>query len=561
MPVFTPNITERFIYTDFINMMNIRAFTTLNIYVNSVTGLNSGQGRGSSPRTAYKNLKFALNDAMTLMNKSQVVIHLAGADPHILDDGFVFPEILSPDEVTLDPAPTFGFDKRAPLVLRADPTLVATIAAIDIVSQADNAFSGLKEITTTGGLTPSAFAGKWMLDATGALARISDNDATIIYLCYAGVNLTGPLLVYGEGATVASANPLSLNSTIVLRGGAAPIILEGLAVSATAGGAAVEVGPNQQAILIACDIEKLSAGGGGLNTGLTGQSSVELTACKVTDWQLQGAKLHITSCYSESGRFQGSPQSSEADVLGCFFHDMFGPLFFTAAGSLSRLQVNFSKVDMARSNPGIRMSGGVLKCSNVDIANNANIGILLQNRCVASLNDVKSSLPNQNTGLNVQQSTVTVDNGTDLAGTTQDLKVGSLVIGTWAANFRAGTAPFGVNDPQSNALVFEPGVALSTAPQNAVRTTLLPVDSATKADQNILADASLNPITVVLPDPPTCEGLELTIKKIDATANPVIVSGGVFSIDAALTFPMAAQFDSITVVASATAWHIKALIP
>ena len=561
MPVYTPNITERFIYTDFVNVMNIRDFTTLNLYVNSVTGKNSGLGRGGSPSSAYKDLKFALNDAMTLMNKSMVVIHLAGADDHVLDDGFVLPEVLSPDEVTLDPAPTFGFNKRAPLVIRATPTLVATIAALDIVSQADNAFSGLKEITTTGGLTPSAFAGKWMQDANGVLVRIIDNDATVIFLCYAGIDLTGPLLVQTEGATIVSSNPGGLNSTIVLRSSTAPIILEGIAVEKTLGGAAIEAGPNQQAILIACTVEKLSVGASGFNSNLSGQAMVELTACNVTDWNLNRSNLTITSCLSNNGRFSGVPAGSEVLAIGSYFHHMFQPLFFSSGFGPSLLRLINCKVDEARSNPGIKMFGGALNLSTVDVANNASNGILLEGGCNAILSTVKSSLANNQTGLSVQHATVTVNSGTDLAGSSEDLKVGALVIGTWAANFRAGSAPFGVNNAQSNSLVIEGGAGITTAPQGAVRATVATSVTATKADQTILADATAGAVTVTLPSPVTCLGQEFTIKKTDVSINSVTVDGGAFFIDAALTKVLAAQYSSVTLTASATAWQIKAQIP
>lgn len=73
----------------------------------------------------------------------------------------------------------------------------------------------------------------------------------------------------------------------------------------------------------------------------------------------------------------------------------------------------------------------------------------------------------------------------------------------------------------------------------------------------LLADASGGAIVITLPNPLTWTDKWLTIKKTDATANVVTVTGGVgVLIDGAGTQSIAYQYDAITVVSDGTNWAI-----
>ena len=73
----------------------------------------------------------------------------------------------------------------------------------------------------------------------------------------------------------------------------------------------------------------------------------------------------------------------------------------------------------------------------------------------------------------------------------------------------------------------------------------------------ILADAAAGAVTITLPNPLAWTNKWLTIKKTDATANVVTVTGGVgVLIDGAGTQGIAYQYDAITVVSDGTSWAV-----
>jgi hypothetical protein len=69
------------------------------------------------------------------------------------------------------------------------------------------------------------------------------------------------------------------------------------------------------------------------------------------------------------------------------------------------------------------------------------------------------------------------------------------------------------------------------------------------------ADATAGVVTVNLPTPGV-PGDVVRVKKMDATANAVTVSGNGLNIDAAATYPLPAQWDVLTVVRGTTQWLV-----
>lgn len=72
----------------------------------------------------------------------------------------------------------------------------------------------------------------------------------------------------------------------------------------------------------------------------------------------------------------------------------------------------------------------------------------------------------------------------------------------------------------------------------------------------ILADASKGDLYVDLPDPSTCEGLQITIKKMDHFSNRVIVDAGQHLIEGDITFILSEQFDTVVIFARGNSWWI-----
>lgn len=87
-------------------------------------------------------------------------------------------------------------------------------------------------------------------------------------------------------------------------------------------------------------------------------------------------------------------------------------------------------------------------------------------------------------------------------------------------------------------------------PSVTLRTVKL-ADTAVVTDAVLLADATLAPFTITLPDPVRVQGAAFTIKKVDATANAVTVGA---TIDGTLNPTLTVQYQSISVQSDGTAY-------
>jgi hypothetical protein len=70
------------------------------------------------------------------------------------------------------------------------------------------------------------------------------------------------------------------------------------------------------------------------------------------------------------------------------------------------------------------------------------------------------------------------------------------------------------------------------------------------SDNCILGDATGGIITLTLPTPAAAAGLVFNFKKIDVSANTVIINAGSYTIDGANTFNLSSQYDAITLVSN-----------
>lgn len=104
----------------------------------------------------------------------------------------------------------------------------------------------------------------------------------------------------------------------------------------------------------------------------------------------------------------------------------------------------------------------------------------------------------------------------------------------------------------SGALKLQSGISYFS-----IRTVSL-TSSLNQWDSTILASASLNDISIRLPDATTVfAGTQYNIKKIDASVNQVVVSGsGTQLIDDATTHTLTTQYQSITIQNSGSNWYI-----
>ena len=538
-----------------LSTVDTKTLQTMNLYVNSVTGVDGGPGRGTSPSFPYKNIEVALKKAFALSIKFQVIINLAGALPHGLDDGYVLPMTSSADQVTTAPVPSFGLTQQAPLVIRATPIVLATLVSGAIVSQTNNVISGLKEITTTGGFVPGIYDGKWIRDASGTLARILNNTTTVINICYAGPDLVAPLVVQGAGAVLTPAVIGSSNPTVVMRGGSAPIILFGVDVVATTGpgGGAVQVGPNQQAIFVACDIPSMELGCGHA-TEICGDAAIEAIACKLGSMAAPQAEVNLQKCLMTGGSFTDVSQKTSVFATACAFTGMLSPLFFDGVNGVGLFQGTNLLVTGGVGN-NIQMSGGKLELTTCDVSLAGDNGIWLADGCIARLFGVDTSPfgDNSTTGLVCIVSSRASIEATAVRGASGDLAVGSLPVQSWG-DFHLGFVPFTRSSAADNAAVYESTLGTSQ--------DLVTITSSTPVFLNpdfkvVLVDALLAAKTVLLPPLASCFGRSYTIKKIDASIFVVTIDGfGGETIDGLPTRPLSVQYETMTVIAGFTEWSI-----
>jgi len=79
-------------------------------------------------------------------------------------------------------------------------------------------------------------------------------------------------------------------------------------------------------------------------------------------------------------------------------------------------------------------------------------------------------------------------------------------------------------------------------------------DYAASSNEFILAKASANPITITLPTP--AANLRVAVKKVDDTANEVIVDAGTSKIDGATTKTLKTQYEAYAFYCNGSEWFI-----
>lgn len=89
--------------------------------------------------------------------------------------------------------------------------------------------------------------------------------------------------------------------------------------------------------------------------------------------------------------------------------------------------------------------------------------------------------------------------------------------------------------------------------------TITATDSVSTTDSTILCDATAGALTLNLPAASAGNKRVLHVKKIDASANAVIIDpNGAETIDGAATRALAAQWDAVTLQSNGTAWFVIA---
>lgn len=557
MTTLTPNLTIPNIYTQRINLIKgASTITRIEVYVNSVTGSDaSNRGGRLAP---YRSLEFALRDVFELLATRQMVrIHLAGSNPHVLSAGLVFPQVMSPDEITLD-AEQALWDEQAPLVIQGDPELLYTVEASQILSQVPDPVSGLIVMTTTYLLGLNVLRGKFAIDSLGNIAAIAGNVNTTIQLCES-TPMTGPLRIYDSSVNIISpAAPGAPTPTVNLRGGSAPIIFQGVKIIGTSGGA-VGLAQGVSALFVGCELDDVVLAMARYE--LANEGAVRISGSKVGGLSSYSGSFLLENTFQTGNMDQINPMT-RIEAIDSIFGES-SPVGFGVSTEMSVNSLVMTNCEILNgSSQGIRMVHGLVYLTNVKISNCNDAGLQLEQNASGFV----QTLGGEANGAGVialTGSTLFVSADTNInEGDTNELIVGVNPALNWL-DFFDGDAPHSSRDSSHGAAVYQQGEGLNTgaAPREAGRDTegdtqVLP------SDQFLYATTNGAAAVITLPPLALNRGRSFTIKKVDAAAEQVEVTANAEdSIDGAAMVALVNQYDGVTVTAppTGTDWSITAI--
>lgn len=92
----------------------------------------------------------------------------------------------------------------------------------------------------------------------------------------------------------------------------------------------------------------------------------------------------------------------------------------------------------------------------------------------------------------------------------------------------------------------------------ATKVVSITADHTMGSEAIVMASPTITGLTVSLPDPSTCEGRQITVKKINGGGGSVTVSAGTGAIDGVPTYVLAVQYDFVCVISDGNDWFIVA---
>lgn len=502
------------------------AADSFNAFVDNVTGDDQGFGRG--PASApYFSIQQALKDASVSSRQEQMVIHLVNTGvPYVLPDNYVFPPIASPDSIVLDATLANGFTRLAPLVITAPPVVQQVIAAIDIVSQIPDAVSGLVPIITNLVLVPNAWLGLFIVDSATPpnVVAIRDNDATTIFADTAAA-LTAPFTVYARGATIAPTTPglVTGGPTIVLQGGTAPVIFEGVNITPNTFAGAVRAAQPGAALFLACNVPSLDIGGQQLGAA-NPPGFVELHACAALNLSLNAGKLAVrNSVFLTGGLTSAIQKGFIATAIASSFVAPGRPLFSDNTNTAADMTLTNVEIINAAAR-SLLGSSNVANLTNVNITGSTQEAIELREGAQWTMATVGGS-GNLSKGLRVTSGALALIASTvNVPGAAgADVTVEGLPDVSWT-NLRLGSAPFGVKGPGGSAVVQVLGID-SIQPAAGILTTTTTPLAVSKAMATVLLDTTAGAKIENLPTIASCRGQKFgPFVKITADVNTATIT-------------------------------------
>lgn len=541
MPTLIPNITIPNVYTQRINLFKgFPAPQRINIYVNSVTGSDGSKGSQSFP---YRTIERALHDAFELLSTRQIFqINIAGASPHILPANLIFPQVGSPDEITVDPAQPF-WDTQAPFIIQGIPALLYTISAAQVLSQVADPSSGLIVLTTTYLLAPNVLQGKYIVDALGNIASIASNAGQTINLCDS-MPMVAPLKVYDSSVnTIAPAVPGALTPTVNLRGSTAPIIFQGVKITGTAGGA-IGLGQGVSALLVGSDVDSVVLAMA--SHELSNEVSIRFSGCKIGKLSGHSGAIKMENSL-QTGIVSYLTPMTRLEANDSVFESS-SPVGYGVDSEMSVNSLVMKNCEVLNATAhGVRMVHGVVHLTNLKISNSVDAGFQLEQNASGFARTIGGSGNGAGivalTGASLAVSSDTTIN----AGGVNELVVGVNPAIQWTTLF-GGAAPHSSRDSAQGASVYQEGESPTSAGAPRGAGTEVTGDyTVIPSDQAIYAITAGVPSTISLPPLDLNRGRTFTIKKMDAAVDAVIIAAFAGDlIDGALTYSLLNQFNSVT---------------
>jgi hypothetical protein len=322
------------------------------IYVRTTGSDVTGNGSLATP---YRTLLYAARTLPTVFHNGQYIIDITGIT-EIMDNA-TFPDFYTPDYYSFNWP---GIDFRAwwydgSVSVISMPTVLETVAAIDIASQVQNPSSELVTTTVNGvawGI--DIYKGKYLIDADGFYACIASNTADTLETT--GINvMTGPLDIVDLTAELHNNNVGAWQPTLNIRASRAPLTFSGIKFTADAAPPTPSLGVDDlgSALFSMCNIDGLTSRACG---------SMLFSCCYFTGANDFRAQQVSVSGFLEACTFPNLDSECDRGSIN------FGPLVARACGPLGHVlydehvengvfYIHNARIDLA-TGYGVAFAGG-----------------------------------------------------------------------------------------------------------------------------------------------------------------------------------------------------------
>jgi Right handed beta helix region len=409
---------------------------THTIYARPGGSDTTGDGTLGNP---YATFTRALRDVPLVIRNAYYIVDITGVT-EALPDGWTMPAFSGFTDTAPDLAPPSpGIDVVNALTIRAIPTVIQTITAAHILSQAADPKTGLTTVHTNLTLTPHALKGKLIVGITDYdYGVVIDNTATDIETTCTGTFTPGDLYVTTQSGILTNHTANNYNPTVTMAGITCSWGMYGIAITkdfhgaGSMGALSVSGMARKYAVqLCQCELDGIAV--------CADVSDFGLNTCHITRVQWFAAASFLASfCFFDAvtqlpySTFTIDAAAQAMSFSSCAF------VGCDSVGVSAHCTMGIMNLDSCEirgnSGSGVSIYGGSGgKISSCKIHDNGASGILVDSTKYIRLEGVVGS-NNTGYGLEIKNgSTVSADAACSVTGTTNAIKVGAHAAETWAA--------------------------------------------------------------------------------------------------------------------------------